>query len=89
MLYTRSYKNLVHIIVKICQGSCDNAQSAGGCDNVQSVAERSYPVRGQGAGVRRTPCLRGGGREELPPSPRSGVPEGLEELFHFEGREGR
>ena len=54
-----------------------------------------------GAEVGRTPRLKGGGREELRqvrgrggpggaiPCLRPGAPEGLEELFHFQGQEGR
>ena len=44
-----------------------------------------------GAEARRTPCLRGGGWEEQPHiqgAVAAWAPEGLEDLFHIQGREG-
>ena len=52
-----------------------------GCDSA-GAAERSYP----------TPEARGGGREEQPKAQGAvavQAQEGLEELFHFQGQEGR
>ena len=51
------------------------------------AAKRSYPCRRPGA-----VAARSGGRQELPHvqgAVAAGVPEGLEELFHVQGREGR
>ena len=52
-----------------------------GCDGA-GTAERCYP----------TSEVRGGGCEELPPAQEAvaaWVQEGLEELFHIQGQEGR
>ena len=57
-------------------------QKAGGCDSAQSAAKRSYP----------TSEVRGGGREKQPHiqgAVAARVQEGLEELFHIRGQEGR
>ena len=56
--------------------------SAGGCDGAHSTAERSYP----------TLEARGGGREEQPHVQGAVAvqgQEGLEELLHVQGQEGR
>ena len=56
--------------------------STGHSDSTQSMAERSYP----------TSEVRGVGWEEQPHLERSvaaRVQEGLEELFHVQGQEGR
>ena len=53
-----------------------------------SAADRSYPTSDVGAEAGRTPCLKGGGQEELPRvrgAVAAWAQEGLEELFHVEG----
>ena len=65
-----------------------------GCDGT-GMAERNYPVsevRGSGQEEPPRSKARGGGHEERPQvqgAVAAWVPEGLEELFHIQGREGR
>ena len=58
------------------------AKNTGGCDPALSVAERSYPASE----------ARGGGQEDQPHAQGAmamWAQEGLEELSHVEGQEGR
>ena len=62
---------------------------------VRGGDERSYPMSEVRGGGREEilhalkPEARGGGQEELPHAVAARAQEGLEELSHFEGQEGR
>ena len=60
--------------------------------NGTGTAERSYPmskVRGGDETSYPTSEVRGGGREDQPHAVAARAQEGLEELSHIEGQEGR
>ena len=68
-------------------------QSAGGCNGI-GMAEKSYPSPRSGAAGRSypSPKARGGGWEDQPHVQgvvHARAQEGLEELSHIEGQEGR
>ena len=74
------------------------AEKSNPASEVRATAKRSYPASEVRGGVREelphapTPEARGGGREEQPHvqgAVAAWAQEGLEELSHVEGQEGR
>ena len=66
-------------------------QKPGGPHARRAAAKRSYPtseVRGSGREEQPTPEAQGGDERSYP-EPAAGAQEGLEELSHIEGHEGR